>query len=278
MAKSKAAIKSRIKSINTTKKITGAMELISNIKLQKHLSMLEKNKLYASTMVDVLENILSLEGDFDSKYIFDHKSNKKFYFVFLSDLGLCGGYNINICKYIADNLDKNDYYYLIGSASTSLLNKKGFKFINEELIYSDEVDYQDIKKMMDMALKMYLNDEICSIEVVYTKFVNNVTFMPEAKKILPLEIHEGLGYKQMLIEPNESEVLDNLIPLVCVNNLYNCFIQTKTSEHGSRRFAMENATDNANELIDDLTLAFNQARQAAITQEITEIIGGADAL
>ena len=278
MAKSKAAIKSRIRSINTTKKITGAMELISNIKLQKQSSLLEKNKKYAQTMIDCMANILSLDEDFGSKYIFEHKSERKLYFVFLSDLGLCGGYNINLCKYIADNLNPDDYYYLIGSASTSLLKKKGFKLLNEEIILSDEVEYHDLKKLMETALKMYLDDEICSIEVAYTKFVNNVTFNPDVKKVLPLEIKPELKYRQMLIEPNGREVLDSLIPLVCINNLYNCFIQAKTSEHGSRRFAMENATDNANELIEDLTLAYNQARQAAITQEITEIIGGADAL
>lgn len=278
MAKSKASIKSRIKSINTTKKITGAMKVISDIKFQKELKLLKKNNDYAHTLKATVDQILAGDNQIESKYI-GQKQGKRFCFVFLSDLGLCGGYNINLCKYIEENYSDDDLFYVIGANQSSFFSKKNLKTVNEELVLSDEVDYPYLKKIMKNALDKYGNNEIAAIEIIYTSFINNMKFEPASLRILPYQKDESKKeYKEILFEPNANAIIDNLIPMMAYNSLYNCYIQAKTTEQASRRFAMENATDNANELIEDLTLAYNQARQAAITQEITEIIGGADAL
>jgi len=278
MAKSKAAIKSRIKSINSTKKITGAMELISNIKFQKQLRLLNMNKDYSKSLEEIFTSTLANANIEDNIYSIDNGSKKRFVFVFVSDLGLCGGYNINLLKYLKDNYNSEDLFYCIGSNISSFFMKNNFKLYNEEIIYSDEIDYTFLKKIMEKAILMFRNKEIGSIEIVYTKFINNVSFIPSNDVILPVKLEKKEVYKEVLMEPNANVILDNIIPLVTYNAIYNRYLQAKTTEQASRRFAMENATDNANELIDNLTLVYNQARQAAITQEITEIVSGADAL
>lgn len=278
MAKSKASIKSRIKSINTTKKITGAMKVISDIKFQKELKLLKKNDDYAKTLKSTVNKILASNVDVESKYIVKPEG-KRYCFVFLSDLGLCGGYNINLCKYIDENYNNEDLFYVIGSSQSTFFNKKNLNRINSESINSDEIDYAYLKKAMQNALEMYCNHEVGSIEIIYTSFINNMSFKPDSLKVLPYEKEDNEEkHNEVLFEPDASTVIDSLIPLMAYNTIYNCYIQAKTTEQASRRFAMENATDNANDLLEELTLQYNQARQAAITQEITEIIGGADAL
>ena len=140
--------------------------------------------------------------------------------------------------------------------------------------------FDDIKKVAQKALDMYLENKIGSVEILYTKFINNVSFEASSIRVLPSELdtNESKNTKEVLLEPDANDILNNLIPMLVENTMYAKFLESKTSEQGSRRFAMENATDNAQELTDELLLAYNQARQAAITQEITEIVGGADAL
>ena len=278
MAKSKSAIKSRIKSIDSTKKITGAMELISNIKFQKQLRILNSNKDYTKNLEEIFASVLA-NGDFDDNIYAKHNGNsKRFVFLMVSDMGLCGGYNINLLKYIQENYNKDDLFYCIGKNYGSFFKNNDFNLVNEKLILSDTVDYEFLKKAMDNALELYRNKEVGSIDIVYTKFVNNVSFVPTSDCILPISLEKNKLSKEVLMEPDARSILNHIVPLSTYNTLYNRYIQAKTTEQASRRFAMDNATDNANELINDLTLMYNQARQAAITQEITEIISGADAL
>ena len=278
MAGNKSSIKSRIKSVNSTKKITGAMELISNVKLNKNRNMMEKNRTYASALEDMVSSILSGEMVEDNEYLTVKDASKKAYFIFTSNMGLCGGYNINIYKLIKEKVSKDDYLFFIGSKYFSQLKADGYNILNDE-IDSDTVSYMTIKKYADTALNMYKENKINSINVIYTSFVNTINFKPLVECVLPGEKKkESKEYKQIDFEPNTDEILKDLIPMMVESQIYAKYLESKTSEHGSRRFAMENATDNANELTDKLQLAYNQARQAAITQEITEIVSGADAL
>lgn len=279
MAGNKAAIKSRIKSINSTKKITGAMELISNVKLTKNRSLMLKNRAYAGALEDMVANMLSGEMISENDYLTTKDAKEKLYFVFTSDMGLCGGYNINIEKLIKETVSKDDYIIFIGNKSYASIKKLGYNIINE-MTSSDTADYMLIKEYADKALEMYRLNKINSINVIYTCFVNNINFKATAFSVLPGESksEEKREYKQIEFEPSADEILKDLIPMMVENQIYSKYLESKTSEHGNRRFAMENATDNANELTDNLLLAYNQARQAAITQEITEIVSGADAL
>lgn len=276
MAQSKQAIKNRIRSINATKKITSAMELLANVKLQKHRNLMSKNSEYALVLKNTLGNIVASNPDIENKFIVKRTSDRHLVFVFSSDLGLCGGYNSNMMKTLESI--KADEIILVGTHQYSWLVNRGYNVIND-MVSSDSVNFNDLKRLANIAIEKYLNNEIGHIEVVYTKFINTVSFNSEVVELLPLADNDVKPSNvETLFEPDCDTILNDLVPMMVHNLLYSLLLETKTSEQASRRLAMENATDNATELNDKLVLAYNQARQSAITQEITEIIGGADAL
>lgn len=276
MAQSKQAIKNRIRSINATKKITSAMELLANVKLQKHRNLMSKNSEYALVLKNTLGNIVASNPDIENKFIVKRTSDRHLVFVFSSDLGLCGGYNSNMMKTLESI--RADEIILVGTHQYGWLVNRGYNVIND-MVSSDSVNFNDLKRLANIAIEKYLNNEIGHIEVVYTKFINTVSFNSEVVELLPLaDNNVKPSNVETLFEPDCDTILNDLVPMMVHNLLYSLLLETKTSEQASRRLAMENATDNATELNDKLVLAYNQARQSAITQEITEIIGGADAL
>lgn len=279
MAQNRQALKSRIRSTQATMKITSAMELMSNSKLQRQRSMMEKNREYSTTLLKTLHHILSESDQVENKYLLKNNSETVLTIVFSSDLGLCGGYNVNMLRYASTLMKKEDPIIVIGSKGRSWLSSRGYNVVNE-VIDSDAFDYVEASNMIDKALQQVLSKEIGKIQVVYTYFKNTVTFEPRLEVLFPVEKGQGkLESKQeILFEPNADEILNTLIPMALKSTLYSLWMETKTSEQASRRLAMENATDNAEELKEKLVLQFNQARQAAITQEITEIVAGADSL
>lgn len=279
MAQNRQALKSRIRSTQATMKITSAMELMSNSKLQRQRSMMEKNREYSTTLLKTLHHILSESDQVENKYLLKNNSETVLTIVFSSDLGLCGGYNVNMLRYASTLMKKEDPIIVIGSKGRSWLSSRGYNVVNE-VIDSDAFDYVEASNMIDKALQQVLSKEIGKIQVVYTYFKNTVTFEPKLEVLIPVEKGQGkLESKQeILFEPNADEILNTLIPMALKSTLYSLWMETKTSEQASRRLAMENATDNAEELKEKLVLQFNQARQAAITQEITEIVAGADSL
>ena len=282
MAQGKQALKSRIRSVQATKKITKAMELVSTSKLQKQKNMMEANREYASYLKDTVSQILADNQGVENVYLRKiTEDSNPFTILITSDLGLCGGYNSNELRFLAEEGNKNQQLYLLGSKGIPWLRNRNYNIVNE-LKYSDGVDYNELSKIMGEVLAKYAAGEITSINIVYTRFVNSVTFTPTKVKLLPVEKMEfekkQTSYVETLFEPNPSVILNDLIPMYVKSMFYSYYLETKTSEQASRRMAMENATDNATEIIDTLTLKYNQARQAAITQEITEIVGGADAL
>ena len=276
MAQSKQAIKNRIRSINATKKITSAMELLANVKLQKHRNLMSKNSEYALVLKNTLGNIVASNPDIENKFIVKRTSDRHLVFVFSSDLGLCGGYNSNMMKTLESI--RADEIILVGTHQYGWLVNRGYNVIND-MVSSDSVNFNDLKRLANIAIEKYLNNEIGHIEVVYTKFINTVSFNSEVVELLPLADNDVKPSNvETLFEPDCDTILNDLVPMMVHNLLYSLLLETKTSEQASRRLAMVNATDNATELNDKLVLAYNQARQSAITQEITEIIGGADAL
>ena len=279
MAQNRQALKSRIRSTQATMKITSAMELMSNSKLQRQRSMMEKNREYSTTLLKTLHHILSESDQVENKYLLKNDSETVLTIVFSSDLGLCGGYNVNMLRYATTFIKKEDPIIVIGSKGRSWLSTRGYNVVNE-VIDSDAFGYVEASNMIEKALQQVLSKEIGKIQVVYTYFKNTVTFEPRLEVLFPVEKGQGkLESKQeILFEPNADEILNTLIPMALKSTLYSLWMETKTSEQASRRLAMENATDNAEELKEKLVLQFNQARQAAITQEITEIVAGADSL
>lgn len=281
MTLSKQKLRQRINSINSTMKITKAMELIAKVKLQKQRDFMEKNREYASILKATVNEIISRNTHSENQYLIEKDSPVKLTYVFSSDMGLCGGYNSNMLKLIETVIKKEDPIILIGKKQRSFLLNRNYNVINSEMS-SDNIDYELIKGLADIGIEKYINNEISGIQVLYTEFVNTVTFEPRLETLLPcLETGEK-KYREKnvetIFEPDEDTVLNEVMPMMIQNVLYSTWIQTKTAEHGSRRMAMETATDNAEELSEELLLKYNQARQAAITQEITEIVSGADAL
>ena len=281
MALNKQKLKGRINSINSTKKITSAMELIAKVKLQKQRLFMEKNREYASILKGTVNEIISRNPNSENHYLMEKSAPAKLTYIFSSDMGLCGGYNSNMLKLVETVIKKEDPIILIGKKQRSWLLNRGFNVINNE-ISSDNIDYELLKALANIGIEMFLNNEISGIQMLYTEFVNTVTFDPKLETLLPClecgEVKYRTKNVETIFEPDEDTILNEIMPMMIHNVLYSTWIQTKTAEQGSRRLAMETATDNAEELSEKLLLKYNQARQAAITQEITEIVSGADAL
>jgi F-type H+-transporting ATPase subunit gamma len=282
MAENKQAIKARIKSINATMKITSAMKLIANAKLAKQRKAMEKNKEYAKVLKETVQEIISNNPNSENKYLVNKLSDQAITIIFCSDLGLCGGYNINMMKLAQQNLDKKDPVILIGNKQRTWLENRGYNIINKP-IGSDNITYLEMKELVDIAINYYDSDEVSKIQVIYTEFVNTVTFESRLISLIPSDVDDDVvnsdekAYVETEFEPSPDVILNYLIPMMIVNVTYSLWMQTKTAEQGTRRIAMENATDNAQDLNDKLLLRYNKARQSAITQEITEIVSGADA-
>lgn len=277
-------IKRRIKSVESTKKITKAMELVATSKLRKTRNQLEQSKPYYSEVAKTVAELLAnCKGNNDSAYLKENKDvTKEAYIVIASSLGLCGGYNANVFKEIKDVIKADDYVYSIGSKASSYLKKNhqgitDTKFEDLNTTFS----FKDVTRLVTELTNMYCNQEISKIKIVYTEFINNLTFKPRIVTLLPIDADSfediELSKKETLFEPGPEEVLNSLIPMYLQAVIYGYIIESVTSENASRRTSMENATDNADELTEQLLLKYNQARQTAITNEISEIVAGANA-
>lgn len=277
-------IKRRIKSVESTKKITKAMELVATSKLRKTRNQLEQSKPYYSEVAKTVAELLAnCKGNNDSAYLKENKDvTKEAYIVIASSLGLCGGYNANVFKEIKDVIKADDYVYSIGSKASSYL-KKNHQGITDTKFedLNTTFNFKDVTRLVTELTNMYCNQEISKIKIVYTEFINNLTFKPRIITLLPIDADSfediELSKKETLFEPGPEEVLNSLIPMYLQAVIYGYIIESVTSENASRRTSMENATDNADELTEQLLLKYNQARQTAITNEISEIVAGANA-
>ena len=279
MAAGKLEIKARIRSVESTKKITKAMQLVATSKLKKQKQYMEENREYAYYLKETVQEILSSVEHSLHPYLQKNDADKAVTIVMTSDMGLCGGYNANVFRMIQNDVSKKDDIVMIGGRGAGWIHNKGYHVIREELDLEDEC-YSELMEVADMALEMYRKKEISEIRILYTKFVNSVTFAPQITTLLPVEKEERENKSNAVteFEPAGDKILDTLVPMYVRSLLYSYFLETKTSEQASRRMAMESATDNADEIKETLELEFNQARQASITQEITEIVGAVNAL
>ena len=278
-------IKRRRDSIESTGQITKAMKLVSTVKLQKVKSRAEKTKPYSDLMYETVSNILAKSGNINHKFLKPGKSNKKAIIAITSNRGLAGGYNSNITKLIINStIPKDDVYiYAIGSKGREVLERKGYDIRAD---YSDVINeplYTDAKQICDKLIDDYVKGEIGEIYLAYTSFKNTVVHVPKLIKLLPVDAEavkedSDADSTPMNYEPNDEEALNLIIPKYVCSLVYGALIEAVASENGARMQAMDNATSNAEEMIEDLSLKFNRARQASITQELTEIIAGANAI
>ncbi|MCI6857813.1 MAG: ATP synthase F1 subunit gamma [Eubacterium sp.] len=281
-------IKRRKASIESTQQITKAMKLVSTVKLQKAKTRAEDSKPYFNKMYDTVQSILSRSGNIDHPYLRSNGSGKKAVIVVTSNRGLAGGYNSNVVKLVeSGNIAKEDAkIYGIGKKGIESLARKGYEIVSDDSEIINEPLFSDAVEIGRKVLDAYLAGEVGEIYLAYTGFKNTVVHIPKLIKLLPVEVKEDLaeGKKEegkeapMNYEPEAEESLDLLIPKYMNSIIYGAFIESVASENGARMQAMDAATSNAEDMIATLSVAFNRARQGAITQELTEIISGAEAL
>lgn len=278
-------IKRRKGSIQSTQQITKAMKLVSTVKLQRAKQNAEKSQTYFHCMYNTVHSILRRTQNLEHKYLKSGESGKKSVIVITSNRGLAGGYNSNVIKLITQGELANEdlTIYAIGKKGKDALAK------NYEIRadYSDVIEdpvYAEAMKISKEVLSAFENGEISEIYLAYTGFKNTVVHIPTLLKLLPVEVSEEEETAQeddpvmMNFEPEDEEALNLLIPKYITSLIYGGMIEAIASENGARMQAMDAATSNAEEMIEDLTLLYNRARQGSITQELTEIIAGANAI
>ncbi len=278
-------IKRRKGSIQSTQQITKAMKLVSTVKLQRAKQNAEKSQTYFHCMYNTVHSILRRTQNLEHKYLKSGESGKKAVIVITSNRGLAGGYNSNVIKLITQGELANEdlAIYAIGKKGKDALAK------NYEIRadYSDVIEdpvYAEAMKISKEVLSAFENGEISEIYLAYTGFKNTVVHIPTLLKLLPVEVSEEEETVQeddpvmMNFEPEDEEALNLLIPKYITSLIYGGMIEAIASENGARMQAMDAATSNAEEMIEDLTLLYNRARQGSITQELTEIIAGANAI
>lgn len=280
-------IKRRKGSIQSTQQITKAMKLVSTVKLQRARAGAERSKAYFNCMYETVNHILSRVGHVEHKYLLPGKSKKKAVIVISSNRGLAGGYNANVAKLVTRNpqWNKEDVVvYAIGNKGRDILNRAGYQIreVLPEMI--EEPAYVEAMLLTRRLLASFEEDEIGEIYLAYTAFKNTVSHIPTLLKLLPVDFDaDAEGSKEasdsmMNFEPEDVEALDLIIPKYIASLIYGSLVEAVASENGARMQAMDSATSNAEEMISDLALKYNRARQGSITQELTEIIAGAEAL
>ena len=277
MAQSLHKTKRRIASVNSTKKITKAMELVATVKLKRFKNLMSENEAYARELVNIIHQLFEHVEIDDNPYLKVSKSETDLYVVVSSNLGLCASYNNNIYNFVINNVKKeNTVVAPIGYKGDNYLRKEGYSLNEDFVTINERITYEDVKKLGDFLTKEFVEGKYRSIKLIYTHYVNSLKFVPEQITLFPIEKVEGEDNRsnEPIFDPDAKTLVNELIPIYVVSTLYHKIIESQVSEQASRRTAMENANDNADEIIDKLTLEYNKARQAAITQEITEVVSG----
>ncbi|MDO5154536.1 MAG: ATP synthase F1 subunit gamma [Eubacteriales bacterium] len=278
-------IKRRKESVASTGQITKAMKLVSTVKLQKAKARAESNKPYFGLLYDTMCSILARSVGVDHRYLRQNDSPRKAIITITGNRGLAGGYNNNIAKMITADFSPEDTdIYAIGRKGMEILSRKGYRIVEDYSEVINEPLYGDAIKIGKNVLASFEKGEIGEIYLAYTSFKNMVTQEPQLIKLLPIDVDEVMQDVKidtttpMNFEPEAEDALDMIIPKYMNNILYGAFIESLASENGARMQAMDSATKNADDMIADLSLKYNRARQSSITQELTEIIAGAEAI
>ncbi len=273
-------IRRKIKSVNSTMQITRAFELVSTAKLRRARNKLEASKRYFDELEVALTDVLSSDANSGSIFLEETEAKNPLVIILTSDRGLCGGFNINAIKSAMEIEDA--MYYTIGKKGTDFIKSRNLKSAGSLHGVTEKPQYEHALHVAKIAVEMFTQKKIDSVILVYSEFVSTISFTPTHMQLLPLVTgdHKDTNEEIEVIhfEPSKEEVLRMITPKYVASLIFGAMIESSASEQAARRLAMESATGNAEDIIDELTLTYNQARQAAITQEISEIVGGAEAL
>jgi len=275
-------IKLRIKSVESTMQITKAMELVASSKLRKAKERQERSRPYFTEMRDTLASIEASTRDFSSPFQKQRDVKKRCLIVIAGDRGLAGGYNSNIIKAATERMqdDIPTCILPIGKRAVDFCNRKGIEIVTAEFAEAGSISISDCFAISNLVTQGYLSGQFDEVSIIYTQFVSMLTQTPTAENLLPLKPESDKKREDLrslvLYEPSPEEVYDAIVPGYIAGMIYGAMCESVASEQGARRTAMDAASKNAAEMIEDLSLRYNRARQGAITQEITEIVAGAE--
>ena len=294
MAANLKEVRERIRSVNSTQQITKAMKMVSAAKLRRAQQAIQQMRPYAEKQSSLLRNILSnLDGDFTSTFSTQRPVSKACVVVVTSNRGLCGAFNTNVVKAAIQAIE--DKYKKVldeGNLSIICVGKKGYEnlvkrypkahFIKDYVSLFENLSFDSVAKVPTFLMDAFEKGEFDAVDIAYGRFKNAATQFAELEAFLPvppLDVKDGAKSKaDYIFEPDKGSLLTFLIPSILKSQFQKCVLDTNASEHGARMTAMDKATDNANELLRDLKISYNKARQESITKEILEIVGGASAL
>lgn len=279
-------IKRRIKSVNSMEHITNAMKLVSAAKLRRAKNTFEKTREYFHFVTESIEEIFNNTSEVPSHYLKGSREIKTTcYIIMTSSRGLCGSFNTNVIKEaekeIAADWEK-PVIVAVGGKGKEYFQKRGYDIFEEYMLPPESISFLETHDISKPIIDLYNSGEIDEVVMIYTSFISSLEQRVRTVTLLPFELHRDPDVpkheKLVDYEPSVEEVFNYLVPKYVEIMIYGAIVESATCEHAARRMAMENATDNAREMIGELTLFYNRTRQAAITKEISEIVGGAEAL
>lgn len=266
-------IKERIKSIESTKKVTHAMELVSAAKMRKSQQAALSARPYSATLHGILSRIKAMQEIFHP-FLVQGYLEKEYLILITSDRGLAGGLNINLFREVLKIDLKNIVFITVGKKALNFATRTGCEILAS--FGSEEVPFLELaRRLTKISIDGFLKGEIGKVSLLYPHFESTIKQTPKWKQVLPLRFEteeEASKNGNLLFEPSAEEILDSILPHHILTHIYQVLLEAKASEHSARMVAMKNATDAADDLVDDLTLTFNQARQEAITKELLDIV------
>ena len=280
MSQAVTKIKSRIKSVSSAYKVTSAMKLVSTVKLKQWRGKMIAHKEYVQEVNEIVDLLLRYSENVSSPFMnINNKTNKKLYLVVSSTLGLCGSYNNNIFKVGDSVITGEDEAIVLGNKGLAHYKNGAFKVLEGFEGYASIDSKSVVDKITEYILNEYKKETYQEIHIIHSEYKNSLVFLAKDFKLLPLELEkkEGNGVPP-LMEPSASELVETIIPFYLRTVIYSKLLESEVCEQGASSNAMENATNNAKDLLDELNIEFNKARQGAITQEITEIVAASKAI
>ena len=278
------AIRTRIKSVKNTQQITKAMKMVAVSKLRRTQAGMQASRPFAEKSQEIMNTLLQSGSGKENRFIMPHKEvNKVCYVLFVGNRGLCGMYNSAVLHFMEDIAEKEEREYSVvvcGRWGKDVIAKSGLNVINTFTELSDTPDSLEALELSEYLKNMFLNGETDEVHLVYEHYVSALSQKPTVEQLLPAKPEAGTESREIdfIFAPDAESVLESVMQLYINNKIFSVMLDSKCGEHSARMTAMTAATDNTKELIDELGLSLNRARQAAITTEISEIVGGASAL
>ena len=275
-------IKQRIRSVESTMQITKAMELVASSTLRKAKERQERSRPYFTSLKQTLIDIEASTRDLASPYQKQREVKKRCMIMIAGDRGLAGGYNSNIIRTVTERMADGVPVCIlpIGKRAVDFCNRKGIEILTTEFAEAASISISDCFAISNLVTQGYLSGQFDEVSIIYTQFISMLTQTPKAESLLPLKTEDGQKRENLrslvLYEPSPEEVYDAIVPGYIAGMIYGAMCESVASEQGARRTAMDAASKHAAEMIEDLSLRYNRARQGAITQEITEIVAGAE--